>query len=59
VPNGAISLLPHRDAIATWLKHWQGRRVPHASVANLDYRVKERRRLAFLERIVREASNEQ
>lgn len=53
LPNDRAPLAPHRDRIAQWLARWQGRRVPRAAVAHLDTDVKERQRLAFLERIRR------
>lgn len=55
LPNDRAPLSPHRDRIARWLAHWRTRRVPRAAVAHLDTGVKERQRLAFLERILREA----
>ena len=53
VPNNSAPLDPERGRIAAWLGRWQGRRVPRAAVAHLDNTVKEARRLAFLERILR------
>jgi glycosyltransferase involved in cell wall biosynthesis len=52
LPNDADPLAPHRERIAAWLASWQGRRVPRAAIAHLDYAVKEKQRLEFLERFV-------
>lgn len=53
LPNDAMPLEPHRERIAAWLAHWQTRRVPRAAIAHLDNAVKEERRLAFLQRIIK------
>ncbi|HUG11951.1 MAG TPA: glycosyltransferase, partial [Opitutaceae bacterium] len=52
LPNDAAPLAPHRERIAAWLASWQGRRVPRAAIAHLDYEVKEKQRLEFLARFV-------
>jgi hypothetical protein len=55
VPNDSAPLAPLRGRIAHWLEHWRTRRVPREAVAHLDNAVKERQRLAFLQRCVRPA----
>lgn len=51
LPNDGSPLTPHRETIAAFVAHWQGRRVPRASVAHLDTSVKEAARLAFMAKI--------
>lgn len=52
LPNDDTPLTPHREAIASFVSAWRGRRVPRAAVAHLDTAVKEARRLAFMARVV-------
>lgn len=54
VPNDSAPLLPLRGRMAHWLEHWRTRRVPRTAVAHLDNAVKERLRLEFLHRLVRQ-----
>lgn len=56
LPNGAVPLAPHRDAIAAWLARWRGRRVPRAAIAHLGYTAKEDQRLVWLRRFARSAA---
>ena len=51
LPNSSESLQPHAAAIAAFLERWRGRRVPRASIAHLDSKLKENERLKFMGRI--------
>lgn len=56
LPNEEDNLLPHLDAIQTFVRRWQDHRVPRESVGAIDSGVKERARLAFMTGLTRESS---
>lgn len=51
VPNRPGGVVAHVDGLLRWLERWRGRRVARDSVAHLDVREKELRRLDFLDGI--------
>jgi len=51
LPNSRESLAPHRDRIAAFITSWRGRRVPRASVLQIDAAAKESRRLEFIRQV--------
>jgi len=53
LPNTETNVVEHLDQIDAFVAAWKGKRVERADVQHLDVAMKEKRRLAFFERVLR------
>jgi len=56
LPNTEDNVTRNAVRIEQFVKNWQGKRVPHEQIAHLDAMVKEKKRTAFLKKVLRKGS---